>query len=212
MRPEVARDLQDSTRIFARVIWPVLGPRLGGGNLVPMEGVADSRFAREVDLRSGVDAWQIVSGTGMMRGIASRVQYGRAWASFTIRDRRVSGADTEVAKRIEALRRKAGGWLVPALTIHGYVTSRNDPELLCAYAIRTEDLYGFIQAGVEGEDFNRVTNRSDGVQFLAVWVKHLKEAGIRVVEEQSASVIPFGPRPRRKDHHDGLPPLLWGRP
>jgi len=181
MQPDVARDLGDSARAFRDLVWPAVARWCGGGEIVPMEGVADSRFARSVDTLSGVDAWQLCPDRGAMRGIASRVQFGaKAWPSFTLRERRASGAETELAKRLAALADPRRCWLLPALTVHGYVSARRDGRLLYAAVAYTHELCGLVRDGTPGQDYERRTVHSDGNVFVVVWVERLRALGLRV--------------------------------
>src|SRR3989304_1287929 len=77
MRPDVADALKASSRAFVEVVWPVVGPGIGGGELVPVETVTASGFAKDLDTLAGVDMWQVVRPEGM-RPIASRMQLPRS--------------------------------------------------------------------------------------------------------------------------------------
>ena len=70
------RDLEASSSDFLRVVWPAIGPLVGGGEIVPVESVADKGMATMLDQRSGIDAWHLSRGK-QVRGIASRVQWVR---------------------------------------------------------------------------------------------------------------------------------------
>src|SRR5258707_12338511 len=78
---------------------------------------------------------------GRMRGLASRIQWGDNWRSFTVRLERRTGLKTEKEKRISAFLQPQAGWLLPALTIQAYLT-RPKPggHLIEAGVIRTADL------------------------------------------------------------------------
>lgn len=62
-----------------------------------------------------------------------RVQWGINYKTFTIRYRRASGAVTEYAKRLAAIRGNDGA-LYPYLTIQAYADKREQGHLL-SYAI-----------------------------------------------------------------------------
>jgi hypothetical protein len=193
MRPEVARDLSASASAFRDLVWPAVAATCGGGVLVPMEGVVDSRFARLVDQLSGVDAWQIIESDGVMRGIASRVQFGRAYASFTIREARASGRGTELEKRLKALQEKRRGWLLPALTVQGYVSGRTAGTLLYAAVGYSDELYSYIAAG---EEYDLRTNPDDGNTFVVLWVDRLKAVGIKIIEVEADGANPVRKKPK----------------
>ena len=89
-------DLNDSAFEFHRVVWPAIRDLCGGGELIPVESVTETGFARQLDVAAGIDAWQLHTSEGL-RGLASRVQWvsGSAWNTFTIRRQRDSGTATE---------------------------------------------------------------------------------------------------------------------
>lgn len=177
MRADVLRDLTRSARDFVEIVWPVIAPVCGGGRLEPVELQHDHRFARDLDVLAGVDAWQVSDGRGI-RGIASRVQYGSAWPSFTIRAARTSGAETELAKRLAALNEDDAGWLLPGLSAHAYLEAEGGP-LLVAYVCETRPLYRYLR---DGGRRTRRTNPADGNEFLVVWIDDLRTAGVEVRE------------------------------
>jgi hypothetical protein len=113
--------LSDSQAAFRDLVWPVIAVECGGGRIVPVEAVTATDFARELDILSGIDAWQIFPGNGAgeaMRGIASRVQWNQDWPTFTVRRSVRSGGPTEYHKRCAALE---GGYLSPYLTVQAYI-------------------------------------------------------------------------------------------
>jgi hypothetical protein len=144
LKPDAARDLSRSARAFSTIVWPSVAPACGGGKLVPVESVTATDMTRTLDVLAGIDAWQTVSDQGVMRGIASRVQWtpsGHApFNTFTIRLRRFNGVQTEFEKRIHALQHPERGWLYPALTVHAYLQEQDDA--LLSYAVmHTRELY-----------------------------------------------------------------------
>lgn len=91
-----------------------------------MEEAADCGFAHDLDMKAGIDAWQLVDNVGA-RGIASRVQFDtKSWDTFTIRYIRASGAETEFAKRLRALDDAANGWASPHLTMPTLTATERD--------------------------------------------------------------------------------------
>lgn len=202
MRPEQERRLSASATAFRDLVWPAVAMGCGGGVLMPMEGVADSHFAREVDRLSGVDAWQLIESQGVMRSIASRVQFGRAYASFTIRETLASGRETELDKRLLALHERHRGWLLPALTVQGYVTGQSGGTLLYAAVAYSEELYRHIDSG---GDYDSRTNPDDGNTFIVLWVDRLKAAGLKINEVEVAGANPIRKLPKPPDRQLGLP-------
>jgi hypothetical protein len=129
---DLIRILNKSSLHFISHVWPIIGEVIGGGEIIPVEGVTDSSFAKNLDMIAGIDAWQIFKnddGMKCMRGIASRVQwYRKEWArsypfnTFTIRYSLVSGSDTEYDKRVYAINNKNDYILFPAITIQSYLS------------------------------------------------------------------------------------------
>lgn len=134
------RDLSASAKDFLRVVWPAIKKPLGGGELIPMEGVTDSNFARRIDISSGIDYWHF-SDDQMLRGLACRVQWAdRSYRTFTVRYSRDSGTKTEYAKRSEAIHGE-GGWLYPHLTVQAFLSPpRGQGALINVAIVPTKDL------------------------------------------------------------------------
>jgi len=151
MHRNVQHDLSDSAFEFQRLVWPAIQSFCGGGDIVPVEAIEAEGFAKQLDVMSGIDVWQIHRDRGM-RGIASRVQWddGRPqfpYRTFTVRKRRFNGSDTEYAKRVRSLNVR-GGWLYPHLTCQAYIgLPRRSGALLAAAVVKTQDLIEMIGDG-----------------------------------------------------------------
>ena len=160
MRADVVRDLSASAFDFTRVVWPALAPKLGGGEIVPIEAVSHAGFNKELDTLAGIDAWLIRRGKASICGVASRVQWGRAWNTFTIRISRPSGASTEYEKRLRAIDNRDHGFLYPHYTIQGYIEDpKGEGELLSACAVRTLDLFTMARRAYERGEFSQTRNK-----------------------------------------------------
>jgi hypothetical protein len=150
MRVEVARDLSDSAFEFLRAVWPQVQEWCGGGELIPVESVADEGFTHLLDALAGIDAWQVQADKGI-RGIGSRVQWddgrpGFPYNTFTIRSKRSNGAATEYQKRSEAI--ETGAYLYPHLTVHAYFDMPRRAGALRSVAMaRTKDIFEAIEKG-----------------------------------------------------------------
>lgn len=133
-------DLSDSAKAFVRVVWPTVQLMAGGGKLVPVEAVASNPITDMLDKYSGIDAWQ-VSNLCQVRGIASRVQWGHPYNTFTVRYQRASGARTEYEKRKSEIESQ-DGWLYPHLTIQAFISGAKggDGAVLSAAVVKTADL------------------------------------------------------------------------
>lgn len=197
MRTEVANDLTWSAMVFRDVVWPCVGPSVGGGEIVAVECVTMHDFKNELDTLAGIDAWQIQHNACYMRGVASRVQVikGRSlpYDSFTIRLTRSSGAKTEYEKRLYQIDNSAAGYLYPYLTIQAYVTESH--ALLSAAAIRTADLYNYVRQGEAPLDYVQRINPIDGNEFICVFWDALKRHGIKLIETRTNDGNPLTSRP-----------------
>jgi len=176
LRSEVARDLSDSAYDFSRVVWPAVRHLCGGGELVTVESVVAANFQKDLDTMSGIDAWQVIRDSSVMRGLATRVQWGeKCWRTFTIRKSRFSGARTEYEKRCYAINNLNRGFLIPHLTIQAYVTKRRTGELLEAAVVETEELFRYLMDGLAGQ-----RPAPDGnIFFYVEWDKY-RQSGLKL--------------------------------
>lgn len=156
--------LQQSCDDFNRLIKPIAEVKLDG-RFDLVENMADE-MKRALDIQAGVDLW-LVQNTGGIRGVASRVQRGKNWRTFTIRKERRTGVETEYAKRREALNNEL---LYPALTLHGYVTA--DGEALLGFAVaQTRDLIAMIEQHQYDDVKMTREDRNDGIAtfYVIAW-------------------------------------------
>lgn len=144
--------MDHSKLAFESLVWPVCKHHLDGGELMQMEGRPDQELASQLDMKAGVDGWQLHAEG--MRGVASRVQVGSAWNTFTIRKSRTSGAATEFKKRATAI--TTGRWLYPIITIQAYLVTWEGPVRSIGVA-RTADIIAFIN---DGHAFTRHTTNA----------------------------------------------------
>jgi hypothetical protein len=182
MNSIIATLLSDSARDFANVVWPLIAaaPLVNGGDIRPVEAVAEKGFKDELDLLAGIDAWQVQYAPTAMRGIASRVQWGACHHSFTIRTKLPSGMETEFHKRLRAIQSKDEGHLYPHLTIQAYLSER-EGALLAAAVVKTQDLIENAAVLVDNREkirpmpdlYGFVLN-PDGTEFLYMKWDYLK--------------------------------------
>ena len=174
-------DLSDSTFDFARVVWPVIKKRIGGGEFVPVNNVTKLAFSQQLDKLAGVNAWQVNNNVGI-RGIDIRVQYGHPYASFTICSSCPSGSFAEFEKIVYALQHKNEGWVTPAYTIRAYLDERKTGKLLYVCMIKTNALISYVNNGKPGQDWELRDNKRDNNKFIVVWCKDLKDANVDLFE------------------------------
>lgn len=167
---DIDRRLSQSAAYFRAEVWPLFHDKLGGGELVPVESVTDSRFAKLLDTQAGVDGWQVVS-TGGIRGIASRVQVGTCWRSWTIRSQTANGGRTERDKLLDV----DMTLLRPSFHIQAYTESWHLPPTEAA-CIRTVDLIRLLI----GTSNPEMTNPADGNRFVPIWWKDALAVGFQI--------------------------------
>lgn len=110
------------------------------GKFEVVEGVTKDEMAKTLDMLAGIDIWHFDEKFGV-RGVASRIQHGKSWDTFTVRKTRESGAKTEYEKRTYAMDNE---FLYPILTFQGYI-SNNAP--LSFALTKTKDIFWMIENG-----------------------------------------------------------------
>jgi hypothetical protein len=173
LKSDVARDLSDSAYDFQRVVWPVICPNIGGGELIPVESVTASGFRHQLDTLAGIDAWHIHPTYGL-RGISSRIQWcDKGWSTFTIRKDRDSGVVTEYEKRKQAIERSPEGWLYPIITVQAYIAKpARYGELISVAVAYTKDIINSVN--------EKQVRRTNNATFYYVNWSDLKSAGKRI--------------------------------
>ena len=125
---------------FNEKVLPVLNKNYSNMKFVEVEGNVNNEIADDFDRYAGIDIYRVRPEVGEMIGIASRIQRGRVWRSFTVRKERKSGSLTEFEKRRQAIKKKS---LYPLLTMQAYIEERNRNVVIGL--VRTEDLIDFIE-------------------------------------------------------------------
>jgi hypothetical protein len=172
MTREVAHDMTWSSALFCEQVWPLMRDKVGGGEIMQMEGRPDMELAKTLDMRAGIDSWHVMQ-SGGIRGIASRIQAGdKVWASFTVRHSRDNGAETEYQKRLDAIK-KNNGQLFPYLTVQAYARTTNGPIMAVGICI-TADLFRYITDG------HAKLNRTNNASFFVCYWDDMKRRGYRV--------------------------------
>lgn len=122
---------------FDSKILPILKHTYPNMKHVEIEGRAYDEVTRDFDIYAGIDVYRVRPEAGEMIGIASRIQRGKAWRTFTVRKSRDSGAVTEYAKRKRAIQT---GTLYPMLTMQAYI----DGDSVVIGMVKTKDLIEYI--------------------------------------------------------------------
>jgi len=116
---------------------PVIEKMLGC-EIINIEN-SNNEHDKIIDMKAGIDAW--VCYDSHVRGLASRIQIGKSYETFTIRCERESGALTEYTKRLNAI---FYGHLYPHYTMQAYI---NNDELVSLAICHTKDLFLKIISG-----------------------------------------------------------------
>lgn len=151
-------DLNDAVRALESIRHTYL-PRVISGKIHTIEK-AQHHILLLLDTKSGID--YLRENSEGVQGIAARVQWGRAWNTFTIRAVRHTGTETQLQKTIRAIEE---GYFYPAFTLQAYFNTREENRLLSIGAIRTLDLYRFVQEHPE----KVYSNKSDNAFLFVRW-------------------------------------------
>ena len=171
---EIEDRISELSTIFEHTLWPIVKRYVGGGRVLVTEVHAGDSMRAALDVCAGIDAFQ-VNDTGV-RAIASRIQQGRDYRSYTIRTRSRGGNETEIDKRTRATQSN-DGYMYPHLTIQAYMSAGYTLPVLSIGIVRTRDLYHALSL----RDWPRRRN-SDGSEFVFLHWDELTESGIKVVQ------------------------------
>jgi len=175
MRSDVAMDMGWSSKLFIESAWPMVQLKFNSGPLLQMEGRPDVELATQLDMRSGIDGWELTSDGGM-RGVSARVQtsppFPNCWDSFTVRMSRNNGSLTEFSKRRNAIH-GGKGLIYPHITVQAYAESKLGPVHSVGIC-KTEDLIQFIDNGLHKKRL--VSN----AEFAACFWRDMKANGFNV--------------------------------
>jgi len=166
-----AHNMSCSSQAFRCVVWPIIQHEqwLGPGDFELVEDQSDY-LRRSFDILAGIDLWHIDTARGM-RGIASRIQWGCNFQTFTIRYSTASGARTEFQKRLEAIENPDEGWAFPIFTVQAYISGgRGSSEVASVAIVPTRQLIEYARDNIMNLTIQ--SNSEDGNQFLVVpWTR-----------------------------------------
>lgn len=121
--------------------------------VVVCEGDQDD-LKTKMDMYAGIDMCTIDKEHQVVQGIASRIQWGTCWRTFTIRALTDSGSfDTELKKRSMAIKK---GDMYPTWTMQAYIRHdlQDDTKILCTIGIiRTVDLFDYVMGEITDQHF-----------------------------------------------------------
>lgn len=160
--------LKFSEAAFRDIVWPYIGPMVGGGELRTLESGDHTR--------GGIDAYTVLRNG--VRTIAQRTQriddYDKP-STFTIRFKRTAGGTTEWDKRIAAY--EVGNDL-PALTVQAYVHEASRTFVKAA-VVHTLPFYAWCNKNRHLLEEHR--NRDDGNGFYSVqWADIMRHGEVPI--------------------------------
>lgn len=120
---------------FKELCVPQLHILMPGYNFMSIECVSTDEHKKLLDMSAGIDVW--VYNSYGIRGLASRIQYGKAYNTFTIKKERASGTKTEYKKRVEAIEKN---YLYPFYTMQAYIDI-NKNQLISLAVCQTQSLF-----------------------------------------------------------------------
>lgn len=132
----------------------------------------DNEIAKMFDVYCGIDA--VYKDFHGIRGIASRIQKGKAWDTFTIRHERESGAKTEYEKRKYAIE---NNYFYPYLTLQAYV---NDGKLLSMALAKTTDIFDMIEKGFSEKQRTGNGQIGQATFYVVRWLD-MVEQGYKII-------------------------------
>lgn len=173
MADTFSASMSKTTKAFNEIVLPIFNKKYPEYKFVSIEGRANDEITKDFDIYAGIDVYRVQSERGEMIGIASRIQFDKNWATFTVRKSRESGNLTEYGKRKYAI---AHGSMYPYLTMQAYISESETVIGLC----RTKDLIDYIDTH---NPQTRTTGRDQYGQatfFVCPWAD-MKEKGYTVV-------------------------------
>lgn len=152
-------DLSASVSDFERAVKPQLMKVLDADKIESIESHTSKEMKNILDENAGIDLW-VVHKDGTIRGLASRVQWGHNFKTFTIRKSRETGAETEYEKRKRSIDNDA---LYPHYTCHSYFDTK-EGDLLGFAVCKTVDLFDAIDNG-----YFRVNRTTNADFYIIKW-------------------------------------------
>ncbi|MBQ3451793.1 MAG: hypothetical protein IJG32_05985 [Selenomonadaceae bacterium] len=164
------QDQEKSLRGFEKFIVPVLKTAFGAEAVYSTER-HNNNFETQLDCDFGIDALIVVDGT--IYPVASRVQNGTNYESFSVRRSRPSGATTEFDKLSQAWRIQAP---MPTYTVQGFIDK--DGQIAVVGIAETIELLKYI-----GKHRDQWRPTKDGETFYYIPFAELENVKIYRVDE-----------------------------
>lgn len=151
-------DIKKSVSDFM-IIKPVIEDKLNA-EIINAED-EESIVSLALDRHAGID--YLIKSRGGLRGLASRIQRGHAWQTYTVRYNRFNGTETEYAKRLRALKEN---YYYPQYTMQAYIDGDKYDIGIC----NTRELYEYVEKNLDNLPIKTTYNAS----FVVVRFDDLK--------------------------------------
>ena len=171
---EVNTDLKNSVYCVNEKIMPVVRKLFPDWHLMQVEGKEDE-VCSKLDMSCGIDYLMYSDKMDLVYGVASRIQYGANYRTFTVRKSRESGALTEYHKRSQAI---FLGGLYPKYSMQAYVI---DDGVAGLAMTKTADLIDFIAKDFAEERQTLSDKIGQAAFYVCEWDK-MKACGYTVRE------------------------------
>lgn len=170
--------MKESSLHVKSKIAPIIETLRPGWKVYPVEGEG-SELSKILDVNCGIDYLMCSEKSDLVYGIASRVQYGENYRTFTVRKARETSAKTEYDKRKTSITLNG---IYPEYTMQAYVL---EDKVRGLGVIKTKDL---IEA-IDLKQYSKVLKTHDDkigqAEFYVCNWDVLKYFGYKVFEYQN---------------------------
>ena len=164
------QDMENSTKAFES-IKPILS-KLLPGKIIPCESSFNDTTSIEFLLDSFCGIDYLVQDEVGIRGLASRIQFGTCYGTFTVRSERIGSMNqTEEIKRLNQLKMD---YLTPYWTLQAYFDSPDKLNLKSLCIIKTKDLYHEIETNP------KVVERESNNKFKVLHWMHIDKSKVKI--------------------------------
>lgn len=170
----VLNDMGRSLGYVKEKIRDVVKELLPDWQLKAIEG-ENNEICRMLDMSCGIDYLFYSQTKSQIYGVASRVQYGQNYRTFTVRKSRESGVITEYEKIKLAMYHKS---IFPYCHIQAYITNERVTGLAI---VKTVDLIHFIDCNLAEVKRTNADKIGQAEFYVCQWDK-IKSCGYKVLE------------------------------
>jgi hypothetical protein len=174
MADSIERRIAQSRSDTVNLVWPILAPQIGGGDLLQVEGFAHLHpVLKFLDAMAGIDHIIFQDSVGI--GLASRIQNGDAfdYDTWTVRYELHNGRATEYARHLKQLSTR--GAIKPLYWCQAYISTKPQRRVLRLAVAYAADVIGAV--GDESLGWLCPPNGADGNRFWAISWKAFRDTG-----------------------------------